>query len=153
MVSMRKPGATPLHLKARKAPPFDFVLEALEPLSPRTRAMFGCVAVYVGDKIVLFLRNKPNSPRDNGVWLATAEPHHESLRREFPKMRSIQLFGKEVTSWQVLPCDAPDFEESALHACELIVSKDPRIGKIPNRKTTKRTQRATRHSRVPDRAK
>jgi len=27
--------------------------------------------------------------------------------------------------------DAPDFEEAALHACELIVARDPRIGKVP----------------------
>lgn len=37
-----------------------------------------------------------------------------SLRREFPRMRSIHLFGKKVTGWQVLPVDAPDFEESAV---------------------------------------
>ena len=29
-------------------------------------------------------------------------------------MRSIQVFGKEVTGWQVLPADAPDFEEAVL---------------------------------------
>jgi hypothetical protein len=57
--------------------------------------------------------------------------HHDSLRRSFPNMRSIQVFQKEVTDWQVLPVDAPDFEESALAACELILTKDPRIGKVP----------------------
>jgi len=40
---------------------------------------------------------------DKGVWLATTEEHHQSLRREFPNMRSIRLFGKKVTNWQVLP--------------------------------------------------
>ena len=68
---------------------------------------------------------------DNGVWLATTEEHHESLCREFPNMRSITVLGKAVTGWQVLPADAPDFEEAALHACELIVAGDPRIGKVP----------------------
>jgi hypothetical protein len=29
-------------------------------------------------------------------------------------MRSIQIFGRKVTGWQVLPVDAPDFEEAAL---------------------------------------
>jgi hypothetical protein len=29
-------------------------------------------------------------------------------------MRSIQVFGKMVTGWQVLPADAKDFEEAAL---------------------------------------
>jgi hypothetical protein len=123
-----------LTIPRRKAPPFEFVLEAIAAVSPRTRSMFGCVAVYVKEKIVLFLRDKSGSPADNGVWLATTVEHHASLRREFPHMRSIELFGKEVTSWQVLPADASDFEESALRACELILARDPRIGKVPERK-------------------
>ena len=36
-------------------------------------------------------------------------------------MRSIQVFGKEVTSWRVLPADAPDLEEAVLRMCELVV--------------------------------
>jgi hypothetical protein len=93
--------------------------------------MFGCLAIYVGSKIVLLLRDRPDRPRDNGVWLATLCEHHASLRREFPHMRSIELLGKPVTGWQVLPADAPDFETMALHACELILRRDPRIGKVP----------------------
>lgn len=93
--------------------------------------MFGCLAVYGGEKIVLILRDKPPFPADNGVWLATTEEHHATLRRDFPTMRSIGLLGKKVTGWQVLPMDAPDFEESALRACELVIAGDPRIGKVP----------------------
>src|SRR5271169_868916 len=99
--------------------------------SPYTRPMFGCLAVYVKDKIVFILRDKRENTADNGVWLATTEQHHESLRREFPNMRSVQVFGKEVTAWQVLPADAPDFEVAALRACELVLAGDPRIGKVP----------------------
>jgi hypothetical protein len=65
------------------------------------------------------------------VWLATTEEYHESLRRGFPNMRSIQVFGRKVTGWQVLPADAKDFEEAALRACELVLAGDPRIGKVP----------------------
>jgi len=117
--------------KQRKAVPHQFVLDALARLSPRTRPMFGCLAVYVGEKIVLVLRDRREGTADNGVWLATTEERHESLRREFPNMRSIRVFRKKVTGWQVLPADAPDFEEAALHACELIAARDPRIGKTP----------------------
>jgi hypothetical protein len=46
-------------------------------------------------------------------------------------LRSIGSLGPKVTGWQVLPADAPDFEEAALHACELILAGDPRIGKVP----------------------
>jgi hypothetical protein len=84
----------------------------------------------VGEKIVLILRDK-REDRDNGVWLATTEEHHASLRCEFPNMRSIGVFGKPVTGWQVLPADAPDSEQAALRACELIAAGDPRIGKVP----------------------
>jgi hypothetical protein len=129
----------PFAVKRRKPVPHAFVLDALAPLSPATRPMFGCLALYVGDQIVLILRDKP-SDADNGVWLCTTEEHHESLRREFPNMRSIQVFRKKVTGWQVLPAAAPDFEEAALRACELITARDPRIGKIPGARRASRSR-------------
>jgi hypothetical protein len=117
--------------RQRKVVPHQFVLEAIDALPLWTRPMFGCLAVYLEDKIVLILRDKRDGTADNGVWLATTQEDHESLRREFPNMRSIQVLGKPVTGWQVLPADAPDFEEAALRACELVVAGDPRIGKVP----------------------
>jgi hypothetical protein len=57
-------------------------------------------------------------------------------------MRSIQVFGKDVTGWQVLPVGAPDFEESALHACDLIAARDPRIGKVPGARKSAKKRRA-----------
>jgi hypothetical protein len=133
--------------KQRKKIPYEFVLDALADLSPRTNPMFGCLAVYVDEKIVLVLREKAGASPDNGVWLATTVEHHESLRGDFPNMRSIQVFGKEVTGWQVLPADAPDFEEAAMRACELVVARDPRIGKVPKPRRTsssKTKKRATK---------
>jgi hypothetical protein len=109
-------------IRQRKPVPHEFVLDALAAVQPRTNPMFGCLAVYVGEKIVLVLRDKRDGSADNGLWLATTHDHHENLRAEFPTMRSIQVFGKKVTGWQVLPADDLDFEEAALHACELIVA-------------------------------
>jgi len=135
--------------KPRKAVPYPFVLEAIDTLTPETRPFFGCLGVYVGNKIVLILREKHDETGGDGVWLATTAEHHESLRREFPNMRSIGLLGRDITHWQILPADAPDFEETALRACELIVAGDPRIGKVPKsrrasgagrRKTAKRVK-------------
>lgn len=120
-------------VRQRKAVPHQFVLDAIAALSPTTRPMFGCLAVYVGEKIVLVLRDKRDESADNGMWLATTKDHHESLRGEFPNLRSIQVLGKGVTGWQVLPADAPDFEEAALRVCERILARDPRIGKVPAR--------------------
>jgi IS66 C-terminal element len=80
------PLGDPLFIpKQRKVVPHEFVLDAIAPLSPRTRPMFGCLAVYVEDKIVLILRDKRDETADNGVWLATTEEYHESLRSEFPE--------------------------------------------------------------------
>jgi hypothetical protein len=137
-------GAMPI--KQRKPVPHEFVLEAIASLSPQTRPMFGCLAVYVQEKIVLILRDKPTQTADNGVWLATTEEHHRSLQRDFPRMRSIKVLGKKVTGWQVLPVDAEDFEEAALHACDLVLAGDPRIGKIPGarRKSKAATQKKPR---------
>jgi hypothetical protein len=131
MANRRPVFVPPDGVKQRKTTPHQFVLDALEPLAPRTRPMFGCLAIYVREKIVLILRDKRKPAEDDGVWLATTAEHHESLQRDFPSMRSIQVFGREVTHWQVLPADAADFEEAALRACELIAAGDPRIGKVP----------------------
>lgn len=131
----RTPVASPNEIVLkRKNVPHEFVLDALSELDPWTRPMFGCLAVYVEDKIVLVLRDRPTSIDDNGVWIATTIEHHQSLKQELPNMRSIGVLGKDVTGWQILPAAAPDFEESALHACELILKRDPRIGKIPKGK-------------------
>jgi hypothetical protein len=48
------------------------------------------------------------------------------------------VFGTGESSWQVLPVDAPDFEEAALRACELIAARDPRIGTVPKAKARRR---------------
>src|SRR5215468_10724175 len=133
--------------KQRKPIPHAFVLDALSPLSPYTRPMFGCLAIYVKDKIVLILRDKPSNTADNGVWLATTQEHHQSLRREFPNMRSIQVLGQRVTGWQDLPVDAPDFESSALRACELVLAGDPRIGKVPGARTSTHSKAAGRSAK------
>lgn len=128
-------------VKPRKAIPFEFVLDALGDVATRTNPMFGCLAVYVKEKIVIVLRDKPGG-RDNGVWLATTVEHHESLRAEFPSMKSISVLGKDVTGWQILPAEAADFEESALRAVDLVAAGDHRIGKIPKPKRKKPASRA-----------
>ncbi len=139
--------------RARPAP-YEFVLDEIAPLSPVTRPMFGCVAVYVEDKILLILREKRKSPADNGVWLATTVDHHESLRQVFPRMRSIRVFGKEPTQWQLLPADDSDFEAAVMLACKLILARDPRIGKVPKSRSvgTRMPPSRRRRAAVPGRS-
>jgi hypothetical protein len=135
MVKKRRSAPADIIAAPKKGPAFAFVLDELDALDPYTKPMFGCTAVYVGDRIVLILRERPGNPEDNGVWLATERPHHESLRAELPSMRSIGvLAGGGVTGWQMLPADGEDFEDEVLRACALVRSGDPRIGKVPKRK-------------------
>jgi hypothetical protein len=151
----RDPFDVDLVVRRRKLAPHEFVLDALAALAPTTRQMFGCLAVYVEDKIVLILRDRHDSPEDNGVWLATTAEHHESLQYEFPSMRSIQLFGKTTTHWQVLPADATEFEPAALRACVLVIAGDPRIGKVPKRRPISkvRGKKSTKHPKPRRRKK
>lgn len=96
--------------------------------------MFGCYAIYIGEKLVLILRSRKDHPFDNGVWIATSHDHHAELVGLFPSMRTVRLLGTKKTAWQNIPSSAPDFEESVTLACELILRNDPRIGKVPKAK-------------------
>jgi hypothetical protein len=102
--------------------------------------MFGATVVYVDEKFMLILCDRESLPDDNGIWLATYREHHESLKAEFPRIRSVSAFGIAVTAWQVLSADDPDFEEMALRACQLIKAGDPRIGRIPKRRIAKKAK-------------
>lgn len=121
----------------KKRVAFDFVLEELYSLEPTVKPMFGSHAVYIRDKIVLILRCRESYEFDNGVWLATSREYHASLKKDFPGMRSIALFGGAESEWQNLPADNESFEEEVMKACTFILRGDPRIGKIPNRRGKK----------------
>ncbi len=96
--------------------------------------MFSGFAVYLGDRIVCMLREHKKSPRDNGVWLVLSEgtnPADPGLHREFPSIRAIDLLGGKIRHWLLIPSDSPGFEMQALHACDLLLRHDPRLGRIP----------------------
>ena len=114
--------------------PHTFVLEALDPLHPEVQRMFSGFAVYSGDRLLMMLRDHVKSPQDNGIWLVLSEdtdPADESLRRDFPSIRRIELLGGKIGHWLLLPSDDDAFEQLALHACELILGHDPRLGRVP----------------------
>ena len=107
--------------------------------------MFSGYAVYIGDKIVCMLRDRPNYTEDNGLWLVFAEtPGLDSkgrpqpaLRREFPSLRPIQRLGGKIAHWLLIPADSPNFESEAMHVCELLLAHDPRLGRIPESRKSK----------------
>ena len=118
-------------MKKTRAVAFDFVLDELFVVNPTVKPMFGCHGVYVKDQIVLILRNMEGGSNDNGVWIATTHEHHESLRKDLPTMRSIEVFGGAESGWQNLPSEDEHFEEDVMKVCNLIIKGDRRIGKTP----------------------
>ena len=123
-----------LAAKTKQRPPHEFVLEALMPLQPEVRRMFSGFGVYVGERIVFMLRDHAKSPRDNGVWLVlseSADPADPELRREFPSLRRIELLRNKIGHWLLIPSDSPSFETEALRACDLLLRRDPRLGRVP----------------------
>ena len=96
--------------------------------------MFSGFAVYVADKIVAMLRDSAKAPEDNGLWLVLAEitdPGDPGLRRELPSLRTINLLGGKIGHWLLVPSDGPDFEAESLRVCDLLLARDPRLGRIP----------------------
>ncbi len=129
--SMMGLDATP---SAPTKPPHAFIVDALAPAHPEVRRLFSGFGIYIGDKIVLMLRDRPKFPEDNGVWIVLSEstdPTDKALRKEFPSLRKIGLLGGKIGHWLLIPSDGENFESEALRACELILRRDPRIGRVP----------------------
>jgi hypothetical protein len=101
--------------------------------------MFSGFAVYLGDKIVLMLRDSAKQPEDNGVWLVfseTANLADPGIRRDFPSLRLIGLLGGKIAHWRLIPSDSPTFESEALQACQLLLKHDARFGRAPQSRQT-----------------
>jgi len=143
----------PKPARAKKSPAFSFVLDELNdsPLAGRihTRPMFGCHAVYVDRKIVFFLRQKQDAKtiRDNGIWVAMQPEFTESVHKEFPALRPIELFAARsktgFSGWLNLPDTDDSFEQSALALCRLLIRGDKRLGKIPKGRAPRRKPSAS----------
>ena len=133
-------GISGLAKPKRRSAPYPFIIEALASLEPEVRPMFSGFAVYVGEKIVLMLRESPKHPEDNGVWLVfseTAKIADPAILRDFPSLRLINLLGGKIAHWRLIPADSSSFESEALHACELLLKHDVRFGRIPRSRQTR----------------
>lgn len=136
--------------RPKKSPAFSFVLEELgdSPLAGRirTRPMFGSHAVYIDQKIVFILRQRanPKTLRDNGIWVAMLPESTDSVCKDFPALRPIELFAARsktgFAGWLNLPDTDDSFEESALALCRLLIRGDPRLGKIPKARAPRKRQ-------------
>ena len=110
--------------------PFSFVLDELASIRPTIKRMFGFTYVYLGEKLLLSLRQSKKQTGSNGIWLYTTAEHLESLGKEFPQMSKRYLWRSGNNAWVILAVRLEGFEEYAFKACELILRGDPRIGRL-----------------------
>lgn len=121
--------------RAKKQSAFQFVLDELGPVRPVVRRVFGLTHVYLGEVLLLSLRESARQPQYNGVWLYTRAECVESLRGEFPQLprRYFWKSRKSGSGWVILASGVEDFEEYAYRACELILRGDRRVGRVTRR--------------------
>jgi hypothetical protein len=110
--------------------PFPFVLDELHEIHPAVRRMFGMTYLYCEETLLLALRDSARKPDTNGVWVYTQVEHLNRLRREFPLLPGHYFWKSGKKGWVILASKLEYFEEYVLHACELILRGDHRIGRI-----------------------
>ena len=98
------------------------------------------------------LRDSLKNPEDNGVWLVFAESANladTGIVRDFPSLRDIGLLGGKIGHWRLIPADSPTFESEALHACELLLKRDRRFGRVPQSRKSKTVKRRMGETWLP----
>jgi hypothetical protein len=88
------------------------------------RRMFGCLAVYLGQKNTMVLAESPDDDVWNGVLIPTFHEHHESLMEQCEGLAPHPVLKK----WLYLPLKHPQFEEGIEGLVLAISRRDPRIG-------------------------
>lgn len=117
-------------MKKRKAFQHEWIFEAFaEHPTFVSKSMFGGLAAYVYERMVLILVEPTKSGRWNwhGVLVATGFEHHASIQAEFPALQPHEMLKK----WLYIPSSHEDFEVTMQSIAERISSNDPRFGIIP----------------------
>jgi len=82
---------------AKKRLPFQFVLDELLAIRPDVRQVFGFTHVYLDQMLLLSLRDNPNQPRFNGVWIYTQSEYNDTSRHSrnvvFGDQRRLAMAG------------------------------------------------------------
>jgi hypothetical protein len=109
--------------------PYDFVLKELYPLRPKIKKMLGGYMLLLGKKMIFFLREKEEQIEFNGVFVATEPEHFAALQNEIHTSKMVFDFDGTKDSWLFISEDLDDFEQKVKKACEMIKSRDERMGK------------------------
>jgi len=115
----------------KKPVPFDFLLNYL-PASTIVKPAVGMFYIYFDRKIVLIFRKTGKNAQHNGIWISTRREYHAGLKADIPAITNFQFDENEAfdTTWLLLSDSHDDFESAAIQLCELVSSKDERIGKV-----------------------
>ena len=118
--------------------PFDFILDYLLRIQTEVRPFFGMFSIYSDQRLLLMLRERTNDPEMNGIWICLNKGH-ASLLAEMPGLRPYpgSTGGKKDNGWLQIHPDLDNFEQLAIRVCELIVHRDPRIGRVPRPKSAR----------------
>lgn len=100
------------------------------------RKMFGCLACYLGGKLVLVLGDKKEPW--NGILLPTDHHHQSTLKNELGSLRKHPVLGK----WLYLSEKSVDFEETSVKITQLILKSDLRIGVEPKQRRVRKPKRS-----------
>lgn len=109
-----------------------------------TKAMFGGLAVYYNNLMVLMIAESPGDYeyKDtqyefeiwNGLLVPTDRHYHSHLKSLMPELVNHPVLGK----WLYLPANTENFEVCAETLIEWIQRKDPKIGIIPGQSRRKK---------------
>ncbi|MCO6429382.1 MAG: hypothetical protein J5J00_00855 [Deltaproteobacteria bacterium] len=131
--------------------PFNQHVWLIEPLFESdtfiAKRMFGCLACYLHGRLKLVLADS-DEPW-NGVLIATAREHHQSLMRQLPELIEHEVLGK----WLYISCADERFETGVRKIVSLCLSDDIRIGVLPSEKKRKRRKKREEPSRKKGKTK
>ncbi len=112
-----------------------------------SRGMFGCLAAYCHNRMVMLLAENPGDSQWkgqnydfdiwNGILLPTEREHHNSLKKSFPNLVPHPVLPK----WLYLPMNAEDFEDTAEKIAKRILRNDPLLGIYPKVKPEKKNKK------------
>ena len=127
--------------KPKKQFTLDWAFEAFSDHSTfYSKRMFGGIAAYVHDKIVMLISEETDTKEYrgksydfdlwNGILIPTEREFHGDIQKQFKNLVQHPVLGK----WLYLQMADADFESTASEIAELISKNDHRFGVFPKEK-------------------
>ena len=135
-------------MRVRKIFGLAWLLEAIEDIPGYfQRAMFGGLAAYLDDQIVLVIMESPGqreykgikSPFDlwNGAFFPVEREQHANVLKAFPQLVNHPVLPK----WLYIPLSHPEFEAVASEAISCVARRDPRFGVVPKKRSPRKKKK------------